>query len=156
MYLKYAKKKKMPVEQVFTQYSALKRRPNVDSQWNVYQKLWATNIKQETEHACKHILHLKSEGGLVEDIEEMSTQALCSYRYATYKQEHTDDWKDRLELYNDLDLVSGEPMDYRSCTKAWNKSVDKLKRLVSRSTPYLDIFFMYPHYTSVWSSVQFL
>ena len=36
-------------------------------------------------------------------------------------------WKDRLELYNDLELVSGEPMDYRSRTKAWNKFVDKLK-----------------------------
>ena len=79
------------------------------------------------ECACKHILDLKSEGGLVEDTEEMSTWALCSYGYAAYKQEHTDDWKDQLELYNDLELVSGEPMDYRSHTKAWNKFIDKLK-----------------------------
>ena len=99
----------------------------MDSQWNIYQKLWAANIKQETEHACKHILHLKSEGGFVEDIKEMSTQALCSYGYATYKQEHADDWKDCLELYNDLDLISGKLIDYRSHTKAWNKFIDKLK-----------------------------
>ena len=127
----YVKKKNMPMEQVFTQYSAIKRRLNADSQWNIYQKLWATNNEQEMERACKHILDLKSEGGLVEDTEEMSTWALCSYGYAVYKQEHADDWEDQLELYNDLELVSGELMDYRSRTKAWNKFVDKLKQLVS-------------------------
>ena len=46
------------------------------------------------ERARKHILDLKSEEGLVEDTEEMSTRALCSYGYAAYKQEHADDWKD--------------------------------------------------------------
>ena len=127
MFLEYGKKKNMPMEQVFTQYSAIKRRLNANSQWNIYQKLWAANNKQEMARARKHILDLKSEGGLVEDTEEMSTRALCSYGYAAYKQEHADDWKDRLELYNDLELVSGEPMDYRSRTKAWNKFVDKLK-----------------------------
>ena len=92
MFLEYGKKKNMPMEQVFTQYSAIKRRLNADSQWNIYQKLWAANNKQEVERARKHILDLKSEGGLVEDTEEMSTRALCSYGYAAYKQEHTDDW----------------------------------------------------------------
>lgn len=153
MFLEYGKKKNMPMEQVFTQYSAIKRRLNADSQWNIYQKLWAANNKQEMERARKHILDLKSEGGLVEDTEEMSTRALCSYGYAAYKQEHADDWKDRLELYNDLELVSGEPMDYRSRTKAWNKFVDKLKRLVSNLIPLHKTLLMYPHYMSVWSSI---
>ena len=60
----------MPMEQVFTQYSAIKRRLNADSQWNIYQKLWAVNNKQEMERVRKHILDLKSEGGLVDDTRE--------------------------------------------------------------------------------------
>ena len=131
MYLDYAKKKNMPMEQVFAQYSALKRRHNSDSQWNFYQKLWAANLKQEMDRARKHIAYLISKGTVVGNVEEMSAQSLCSYGYAAYKQEYDDDWKERLELYNDLELASGEPMDYRTRTKAWNKFIDKLKRLVS-------------------------
>ena len=91
MYLDYAKKKNMPVEQVFTQYSTLRRQINADSQWNLYQKLWAANLKQEMEWAHKYILYLGSKGGVAENIEDMSTQMLCLYSYAAYKQEHGDD-----------------------------------------------------------------
>ena len=49
MFLSYAKKKNMPMEQIFTQYSALKKCLNVDSQWNIYQMLWAANLKVEME-----------------------------------------------------------------------------------------------------------
>ena len=80
------------------------------------------------------IVYLTSKGAVVENVEEINTQTLCSYRYAAYKREYEDDWRERLELYNDLDLASGEPMDYRTRTKAWNKFIDKLKRLVSPST----------------------
>ena len=41
----------------------------------------------------------------VENVEKMNTQTLCSYSYAAYKQEYEDDWKERLELYNDLELT---------------------------------------------------
>ena len=63
----------------------------------------------------------------VKNVEKMNTQTLCSYGYAAYKQEYEDDWKERLELYNDLELTSSKLMDYRSCTKVWNKFIDKLK-----------------------------
>ena len=156
MYLDYAKKKNMPVEQVFTQYSTLRRRINTDSQWNFYQKLWAANLKQEMEQAHKHILYLGSKGEVVKNIEEMSTQTLCSYGYAAYKQEYGDDWKEHLELYNDLELASGESMDCRTRSKAWNKFIDKLKCLVSHSTSHCDMLLMQLHYTLVWSGLSLL
>ena len=156
MYLNYAKKKNMPMEQVFAQYSTLRRRLNADSQWNFYQKLWAANLKQEMERAHKYISHLGSKGEVIEKVEEMSTQSLCSYGYAAYKQEYADDWKERLELYNDLKLASGESMDYRTRSKAWNKFIDKLKHLVNFSTPHRDILLIQPLYTLVWSCLSVL
>ena len=63
----------------------------------------------------------------VENVEKMNTQTLCSYGCAANKQEYEDDWKEHLECYNDLELTSSELMDYRSCTKVWNKFIDKLK-----------------------------
>lgn len=131
LYLTYAKKKNMPMEQVFAQYSALKRRLNADSRWNVYQRLWAANLADETERARKHIADLISKGEIIKDVEALSTQALCSYGYAAYKLEYDDDWEERLELHSNLEIASGEPMDYRSRTKAWNKFIDTLNRLVS-------------------------
>ena len=108
------------------------------------------------ERAHKHILYLGSKGEVVENIEEMSTQTLCSYGYAAYKQEYGDDWKERLELYNDLELASSESMDYRTCSKAWNKFIDKLKRLVSHSTSHCNMLLMQLHYTLVWSGLSLL
>ena len=134
MFLDYSKKKNMPMEQVFTQYLALKRWLNSDSQWNLYQKLWAVNLKWEMDQAHKHIMYLTLKGTVVENVEEMNTQTLCSYGYIAYKQEYEDNWKEHLELYNDLELASGEPMDYRTHTKALSKFIDKLKWLVSPST----------------------
>ena len=126
MFLNYAKKK-MPMEQVFAQYVTLKKRLNSDCQWNLYQRLWAANLKQEMDQAHKYISFQILKGVDVKNVEKMNTQTLCSYGYAAYKQEYEDDWKECLELYNDLELTSSELMDYRSCTKAWNKFIDKLK-----------------------------
>ena len=127
MLLKYAKTKNMPMEQVFTQYSTLKKRLNSDSQWNMYQKLWAAQLTGETERAHKHIADLISKGEVIKDVEALSTQALCSYGYAAYKLEYEDDWEERLELHSSLEVASGDPMDYRSRTKAWHKFIDKMK-----------------------------
>ena len=148
MHLDYAKKK-MPVKQVFTQYSALRRPINADSQWNFYQKLWAANLQQEIEQTHKHISYLGLKGEVIEKIEEMSTQTLCSYGYAAYKQEYKDDWKEHLELYNDLKLASSESMDYRTCSKVWNKFINKLKCLVSHLTSHHDILLIASLYFSV-------
>lgn len=130
MLLKYAKTKNMPMEQVFTQYSTLKKRLNSDSQWNMYQKLWAAQLTGKTERAHKHIADLISKGEVIKDVEALSTQALCSYGYAAYKLEYEDDWEERLELHSSLEVASGDPMDYRSRTKAWHKFINKMKRLV--------------------------
>ena len=81
---------------------------------------------------------------------------LCSYGYAAYKQEHGDDWKECLELYNDLKLASSESMNYRARSKAWNKFIDKLKCLVSLSTSRCDVLLIQLHYMLVWSSLLLL
>ena len=127
MLLKYAKMKNMPMEQVFTQHSALKKRLNSDSQWNVYQKLWAAQLTGKTECARKHIADLISKGEVIKNVKALSTQALCSYGYTTYKLEYEDDWEERLELHSSLEVASGDLMDYRSRTKAWHKFIDKMK-----------------------------
>ena len=108
-------------------YVTLKKWLNSDSQWNLYQRLWAANLKQETDRAHKYISFQISKGVDVDNVEKMNTQTLCSYGYTAYKQEYKDDWKEHLELYNDLELTSSELMDYRSHTEAWNKFIDKLK-----------------------------
>ena len=118
MFLKYVKTKNMPMEQVFTQYSAFKKWLNSDSQWNVYQKLWAAQLASKMEHACKHIASLISKGEVIKDVKALSTQALCSYGYAAYKLEYEDDWEEHFELYSSLEVASSDLMDYRSCTKA--------------------------------------
>ena len=82
---------------------------------------------------------MASKGEVVESAEEMSTQVLCSYGYVAYKLEYEDDWKDRLELYNDLESASGEAMEYRSCTKAWNKFINELQHIVSLLEFHCDI-----------------
>lgn len=82
---------------------------------------------------------LASKGEVVESTEEMSTQALCLYGYAAYKLEYKDDWKDQLELYNDLKSASSEAMDYRSHTKVWNKFINKLQCIVSLLEFHCDI-----------------
>ena len=76
MFLSYTKKKNMPMEQIFTQYSALKKHLNADSQWNIYQKLWAANLKVGMERAHTHIAHLVSEGEVIESTDEMSTSPM--------------------------------------------------------------------------------
>ena len=85
------------------------------------------NLKWEMDQAHKHIMYLTLKGTVVENVEEMNTQTLCSYGYIAYKQEYEDNWKEHLELYNDLELASGEPMDYSTHTKALSKFIDKLK-----------------------------
>ena len=52
--------------------------------------------------------------------------------------EYEDDWKDHLELYSDLDLASGEPLDYRSHMTVWNKFINKLKQIVSQFKCHCD------------------
>ena len=138
MFLNYTKKKKMSMEQVFAQYVTLKKQLNSDSQWNLYQRLWAVNLKQEMDRAHKYISFQISKGVDVENVEKMNTQTLCSYSYAACKQEYEDDWKESLELYNDLELTSSKSMDYRSWIKAWNNFIDKMKQLVSTSTSHCD------------------
>ena len=85
------------------------------------------------DQAHKHIMYLTLKGTVVENIDEINTQTLCLYGYAAYNQGYEDDWEEHLELCNDLELASGEPMDYRTHTKAWNKFIYKLKQLVSPS-----------------------
>ena len=52
--------------------------------------------------------------------------------------EYEDDWKDHLELYSNLDLANGEPSDYRSHMKVWNKFINKLKQIVSQFKCHCD------------------
>ena len=81
----------------------------------MYQKLWAVQLTGETERARKHIADLISKGEVIKDVEALSTQALCSYRYTTYKLEYEEG---RLELHSSVEVASGDTMDYRSRTKA--------------------------------------
>ena len=97
------------------------------------------NLKVQMEQAHKHVTCLASKGEVIESTKEMSTQALCSYGYVAYKLGYEDDWKDHLELYNDLKHASSKPMDYRSCTKVWNKFIDILKQIIRLSESHCDM-----------------
>ena len=54
----------------------------------------------------------------------------------------------RNALHSNLEVASGDPMDYRSRTKAWHKFLDKMKRLVIHISLLHHIILLMKHFST--------